>query len=224
MYKLLLVIALFLTTFAVSAGKANACCLGDTMQAPCGSGYDGCGGTTCCCGTCCVNCGGSSSGCSNSSTCTAAFADYTYLVGGAAVDYGVTDPVRSNVDHKTIAIPGAIGTCSPKWPTWSNWGGQDDIVWHDYSGNAGNFIYSHIPLASAHGIQWYDSLILVHTYINSNAKFCGAVNLYKCYGNFSISSGTYSKDAGPSRFSTMTVSGTAVFAQGVNGNTIVGCP
>jgi PKD repeat protein len=62
-----------------------ACCIGDTMQAPCGSGYDGCGGTLCCCGTSC-----------NPPTCTAITATPSSASTGGIVALAPTTTLGSS--------------------------------------------------------------------------------------------------------------------------------
>ncbi len=237
--RLITALIIFLSIIGItqlrdSASPALAACDPRTCWACC----DGCGGfcanptnggcaveNASCTGSSTSSTSTSSSGCSNSVLCNGTTVDYTYNAAGVGSCFGCTDTLPTWTHHKTIGINASptANTCSPKWPTWTNTNGQDDLIWHTYSGNVPAYIYSHIPMAG-HPIAWNDALIIVHTYINNNATMCGAVYLYKCYGALNISANTYSKDGNAARFSSLTVTGTAVYAQtGTAGNTIVGC-
>ncbi len=159
----------------------------------------------------------SSGGCSNSVTCgnPGGGIGYHYLSSsgyGGAGQTGMPNAVQTKAIHTYVSN---TNTCSPKWPTWSNIGGQDDIVWHDKSGqNSSTDMYSLIPMTQGtHPIDWSDARIVVHQYVNSNALYCSGFSVYRCYGAFSVSSGAYSKSTGDSIFQNMTVSGTATFTQ-----------
>ncbi len=198
----------------------------------CGGACGGCGqDIVCCCGSNYVQCGscymcGSDcpETCSNSSTCTGSFLDCTTFTSGGACssDYGNAN-LPSTVSSKRVGIAGVnpVGTCSPRWPTWTTHAGQDDLVWH-YSGyfSYTTNLFCDVPL-SGHPVHWSDSTIQTDTYVNSNGRSCGGVVMYKCYGAHNISSGTYGKSVGAARYSTLSVTGTAVYYT-TGGDLIVG--
>lgn len=219
---IIILVGAFLTTptpanATICGGDCGAC--GQDIVCCCGSNYVLCGS--------CYMCGSSCpSSCSNSATCTGTGLDCTTFTAGGACnsDYG-NSYLPSTVQSKRVGIYNVspLTTCSPRWPTWSNYGGQDDIVWR-YSGyfSYSTHLFCDIPLSgSNHPIHWSDSAIYTHTYINTNARNCGGTTMYKCYGALGISSGTYGKSGGSARYSTLSVTGTAVYYS-TGGDVIVG--
>jgi|GEM_PF-6654195 len=220
--------------FILYPQKASAACTYPTTEV--------CGGTCCVPGHC-AYCGcdkpldwdGPGCGCAECPTCSTSVTctggvglDCTTFTSGGAcnTDFG-NGYLPSTTFSKRVGIHGlsATNSCSKRWPTWTAYNGQDDIVWHD----AGSFYYStsaydDIPLSGTnHTIEAHDSTIYVHTYINNNATYCGQTSISKCYGAYSNSGSAFALATGQQpRYSTMAVTGTATYTVDAGSTLVVG--